>query len=162
MKALYSIINYYLIWGVKLFFPKYWGVSTKVVHAQAELETGKFTSGVYHENNNLFGMRHPSKRRTTSLGSGRGEDAQGQAMYSSRIDSIRDYFLRQEYFKISSENDDKFMNATIASGYAADKDYLKKWKSVYTGWNFNAKILLVPVFLILISIGYVVYRITKK
>ena len=39
-----------------------------IVFAQAILETGEFTSEIFHLNRNLFGMKFPRIRKTTSLG----------------------------------------------------------------------------------------------
>jgi hypothetical protein len=40
-----------------------------IIIAQAKLETGGYTSRIFRESNNLFGMRHPRIRPSTSLGS---------------------------------------------------------------------------------------------
>jgi len=56
--------------------------------AIAAHETGNFTSAVFRNNNNLFGMRHPTIRQTTSQG-----DRNGYAWYNSIEDSVRDYLL---------------------------------------------------------------------
>lgn len=65
-----------------------------IVYAQAILETGNFTSAIFLENNNLFGMKHPRQRETLSLGHNR-----GHAKYKSWQDSVRDYAKWQEYYK---------------------------------------------------------------
>ncbi len=62
-----------------------------IVFAQAVLESGNFTSRVTKENNNIFGMRRPSKRPTTSAGV-----SHGYAVYESWRESIEDYGLYQE------------------------------------------------------------------
>ncbi|WP_026210404.1 glucosaminidase domain-containing protein [Flexithrix dorotheae] len=125
-----NILIYLLIFIVKLLFPKYWNLPVKVVYAQAALETGWFTSGVFKENNNLFGMRHPSQRKTTSKGVGRGEDQHGQAIYGSWWASIYDYFLRQEYFKVDYQNIDQYIRKTKSSGYATSNSYTSSWRGL--------------------------------
>lgn len=62
-----------------------------IVFAQAVLESGGFTSRVSKENNNIFGMRRPTKRPTTSVGA-----SHGYSVYESWRESIEDYRLFQE------------------------------------------------------------------
>ena len=62
-----------------------------IVFAQAVLESGGFTSRLTKENNNIFGMRRPTKRPTTSVGM-----SHGYAVYGSWRESIEDYALFQE------------------------------------------------------------------
>lgn len=67
----------------------------EIVWAQAVLESGNFKSQVFNSNKNLFGMKFPRKRPTTSIGSDR-----GYAKYESWEESVKDYKLYQEhYFK---------------------------------------------------------------
>lgn len=113
-------------------------VSTKLLYAQAWHETGDFKSQVYKENNNLFGMRHPSVRKTRSTGS-----KYAHAVFKNHYDSVLDYFLRQKYFKIPDSDDQEYMVNTVNSGYAEDKVYLAKWQNVkdkiskpFTTWFF--------------------------
>ena len=76
-----------------------------VALAQAKLETGHFESAVFKENNNLFGMKHPSVRQTVSLGSNR-----GHAKYKTWQDSVKDYKLWQDFYKVSTMNKTQFIN----------------------------------------------------
>jgi hypothetical protein len=76
-----------------------------VAMAQAKLETGHFESAVFKENNNLFGMKHPSVRQTVSLGANR-----GHAKYKSWQDSVKDYKLWQDFYKVSTMNKAQFIN----------------------------------------------------
>lgn len=64
-----------------------------IVKKQIILETGGLTSYLCREQHNLFGMRHPNVRETTSLGS-----AYGHAYYKNYIDSIKDYAIWQQYY----------------------------------------------------------------
>ena len=67
----------------------------EIVWSQAILESGNFKSEVFNSNNNLFGMKFPRKRSTTSVGSNR-----GYAKYESWKESVKDYKLYQtHYFK---------------------------------------------------------------
>lgn len=62
----------------------------EIVFNQAIIESGTFTSAIFKENNNLFGMKIPFKRPTTALGINR-----GHATYSSWQESVHDYALYQ-------------------------------------------------------------------
>lgn len=114
------------IWVVKLAFPRYWRLPSALVYAQAKHETGNFKSNIYIENNSLFGMKVPRKRKTTVKGENR-----GHATYSSRISSIYDYFLRQQYFHINYTTVHQYINKTKESGYAEDTKYDQSWKAHY-------------------------------
>jgi uncharacterized FlgJ-related protein len=66
-----------------------------IVFAQAVLESGSFTSKLFRSNNNLFGMRKPSKRITLAIG-----ERHGYAIFEFWQESVADYALYQEhYFK---------------------------------------------------------------
>jgi hypothetical protein len=56
-----------------------------IVTAQAMVETDDFTSSVFANNNNLFGMRRAKVRETTAIG-----EKGGYALYRSIKDSIID------------------------------------------------------------------------
>ncbi len=99
-------------------------ISTSLIYAQAYHETGDFKSTMFVDQKNLFGMRHPSRRKTFSQGSKR-----AHAYFKTHWDSIRDYFERQKNFRINSENDQEFMTSTVASNYAEDPKYLQKWQN---------------------------------
>ena len=49
-----------------------------IVYSQAKLESGNFSSKIFKENNNLFGMKRARQRATTATGENR-----GHATYSS-------------------------------------------------------------------------------
>ena len=66
-------------------------VTAKILTAQAMHETGIFTSRLYIENNNLFGMRQPTARESLSLG---GVD--GWSNFATLENSVGDLLL---YFK---------------------------------------------------------------
>ncbi len=148
-----SLKIYLLIWWVKL-FTKYRNLPTIYPYLQARLEAGKgFNSNIARENNNIFGMKLPHVRETTATGENR-----GHATYKSLKDSIKDYFLRQDYFNISA-NKETYYQETVNSGYAGDPDYLDKLnymlahKTKYTPFSLPVSvlfgiILLIPTVLI--------------
>lgn len=102
----------------------YGRIDPALIVAQSVLETGWFTSPVFREGNNAFGLRLPRIRPTTAIGS-----LYGHAAYASVSDCIRDYFYRQLYFGVS--NGPKYVDDTIASRYAADPGYRLKWLDLY-------------------------------
>jgi len=105
----------------------YGAVPTAVIVAQAMHETGNFTSDIYRENNNAFGMKEPRQRPTTATGTRR-----GHATYSGVWSGLADYFMRQAYFKIPNTSDAAvYMADTVNSNYATDAEYLAKWKRAY-------------------------------
>ena len=79
----------------------------KILTAQSMHETGIFTSRLYIEQNNLFGMGHPVLRETTSTG-----DIKGFANYATLEDSVEDMFLWLKEFNIKPT-------------YTDSKDYVK-------------------------------------
>lgn len=66
-----------------------------MITAVAMHETGNFSSSVFANNNNLFGMRHPKERETLSKG-----DVIGYAKFDSLQDSVKDLRLWFEYNKL--------------------------------------------------------------
>ncbi len=136
----------------------YGNISVKLLYSQAWHETGNFSSQVYNENKNIFGMRHPSKRKTLSQGS-----QHGHARYKSVKDSIVDYFYRQENFRIPNSNDEQYMLDTVRSNYAEDKNYLTKWKAIYAKMKLpvDNKLLYLLGLFFLVFIVYLVIK-TKE
>lgn len=63
-----------------------------VVFAQAVIETGNFTSSLFRNANNLFGMKLPKKRETLAIG-----EKRGFAVFENWTHSVNDYLLWQEY-----------------------------------------------------------------
>jgi uncharacterized FlgJ-related protein len=92
-----------------------------VVFAQAILESGAFSSKVYKNNNNLFGMRMPNKRITLAVG-----QKYGYAVYEYWQESVADYALYQEhYFKNRKISKSQYL-AHINKSYSESADYVKK------------------------------------
>ena len=94
----------------------------ETVLAQARLETGNFTSDIFKENHNLFGMKVAGKRPTSALGVHR-----GHAQYRDWKDSIVDYALFQSYIiaKLPKNNSDEYRNY-IQKFYSETSDYLTR------------------------------------
>lgn len=93
----------------------------EIVFKQAQIESGNFSSKVFRENNNMFGMRVPFRRANTVIGENR-----GYAVYESWKHSVIDYALYQMYSakNLSKEEYIKF----LAKNYAEDPHYATKLK----------------------------------
>jgi uncharacterized FlgJ-related protein len=72
--------------------------TTKLLVAQAKLESGNYTNKLFLKHNNLYGMMHPKRRKTTSFGSrARAEGRAGYAQYKTIEDSVKDMLLYMQY-----------------------------------------------------------------
>ena len=87
-----------------------------IVYAQAIKETGTFTSDIFKENHNIFGMKLPERRSTVVVGINR-----GHAVYLNWKMSVIDYALFQEAYMRNLSEDEYF--AKLGKIYAQDKNY---------------------------------------
>jgi len=99
--------------------------SVGIVHpdiaiAQSLLETGHFKSKIFNDNNNLFGMKNPSKRNTLSKGT-----KNGHAYYDSWQDSVKDYKLWQSSMKFDQYSRDQYFSK-LDTIYCPPPDCLSK------------------------------------
>lgn len=96
----------------------------KMITAQSAHETGNFTSPLFIEQNNLFGMRHPRVRKTFSTG-----EKNYHAVFKSVSDSIADYKIYFSVFNYLPEYSSvsTFVEALSSRGYfTAPKETYKK------------------------------------
>ena len=106
-----------------------------MIFAQAAHETGNFTSDIFKENNNLFGMKLARVRKTTAIGENR-----GHAVYASIEDCIKDYWLYNKAFNYLAEYSSvaSFVRALVLKKYfeAKPEEYqtaVEKWHKYYFG-----------------------------
>jgi hypothetical protein len=92
---------------------------SKILSCQAAHETGNFTSFLFFMNNNLFGMKQPQNRKTTSE-----SEKNGYANYKDIEDAVVDikyYFeyvgLSKNYFDVGS-----YVAALKRKGYYEDTE----------------------------------------
>lgn len=98
-----------------------------VVFAQAVVESAHFSSSVFKNENNLFGMKHPRRRETLSEGVGN----TGYASYDNWTFSVDDYRLWQlNMFKNKEYNTKTEYLALLGRVYAEDTRYVKTLKRV--------------------------------
>lgn len=107
-----------------------------IVFAQAVLESGNFNSRIAKKNNNLFGMRQPTKRPTTSTGT-----QYGYATYDSWRESIMDYMLFQQMIFSKHKFTRQSYLRYINKYYSTTKGYTTRLMRVI---KENKKILYEP------------------
>lgn len=90
-----------------------------IILAQAHLESGKFTSGIFVKNNNLFGMRQARLRPTTNKGS-----RNGFAKYDHWRDSVMDYILYYAVYMHKFKTEEAYY-AYLDRSYADNPHYSK-------------------------------------
>lgn len=98
-----------------------------IVILQSRLETGYFTSDIFLNANNLFGMRYPIHRPTVATGI-----YKEHAQYAHWSDSVIDYALWQKYYlsrgyRLEGEIDSDFYLLFLnCIPYAEDPRYISK------------------------------------
>lgn len=90
-----------------------------IVYSQAIIESGNFTSNIWKENNNMFGMKVPERRATLAIGI-----SKGHAVYRNWRDCLVDYALYQSAYLRGLSEDEYF--SKIGRSYAEDGSYEKK------------------------------------
>jgi hypothetical protein len=98
----------------------------EIVLTQARLETGFYTSDIFKNGNNLFGMKYPKYRTTTATGT-----YQGHAQYSHWIESVIDYRKFQDWYmslgyRITGTEIDEYLVFLQWIKYAEDPHYIPK------------------------------------
>jgi hypothetical protein len=98
----------------------------EIALSQARLETGNFTSAIFKENHNLFGMKMAEIRPTSAIGINR-----GHALYTDWKQSVIDYALFQSFIisKLKTVNKDTY-RAHIQKYYSETSDYLVRMDRV--------------------------------
>lgn len=106
-----------------LAFMEYIGMEhPHIALAQMKIESAHFKSNLAKNNSNYFGMKHPSKRTSTSLGS-----KNGYASYKSWAYSVLDYALWQRSYA-RNLTEKEYLDSL--STYAEDKKYIDKVKKL--------------------------------
>ena len=106
----------------------------EIVILQSRLETGYYTSDIFLNANNLFGMRYPGRRPTDATGI-----YKEHAQYAHWSDSVIDYALWQKYYlsrgyRLEDEIDSDFYLVFLNSiPYAEDPRYISKLVTLSQG-----------------------------
>jgi uncharacterized FlgJ-related protein len=104
-----------------------------IVVAQAKLETGNFTSKMFSENNNLFGMKQARQRINTAGGT-----QHGHAYYDTWLESVYDYAFYSSTYLHKIKNERDYFNY-LSQSYAEDPNYITKLKSIIERENLKSK-----------------------
>lgn len=102
-----------------------------VVLAQAKLETGNYSSRIFQENNNLFGMKEASVRCHTSLGT-----QYKHAFYQNWRESVLDYALYQSTY-LSTFKTEKQYYRYLDRSYAESGNYSETLKTIVERENLS-------------------------
>ena len=95
-----------------------------IVIAQSQVETGNYTSKIFKENNNLFGMKEAKQRPTTNKGT-----ENNHAYYDNWKSSVIDYALYQSKYLSKLKTEDEYLQY-LSQNYAEDPNYVNKIKSI--------------------------------
>jgi hypothetical protein len=107
----------------------------KLITSQAAHETGNFSSKIFKENNNLFGMKLAKKRRTLAIG-----EQYGHAKFKSIEDSVKDYKIYHKELGYNNEYPDimEFVKALVQKNYfEANPDEYTKGVTYFYNLYFN-------------------------
>jgi len=85
----------------------------RLLQAQAIHETGNFTSRLFKENNNVFGMKIPSIRKTLNVAPA----TETFSQFVSIDDSVKDMLFYLDHFKIPLDLADPFLYSQIVEVY---------------------------------------------
>ena len=110
-----KLINYLIEINIK--FPE-------IVLAQAKLESSNFTSDIFLENHNFFGMKCAKKRAYLHKGSNR-----GHAKYDRWEDCVIDYALYQATYLSGVKTKEEYFEY-LSRYYAEDPTYVTQLKSI--------------------------------
>lgn len=96
----------------------------EIVMAQAEIESAHFTSHIFKENNNLFGMKQAGiGRPCTAKGT-----ANNHAYYETWQECVQDYAFYQAAFLKNIKTQEQYLQY-IGENYAEDSSYINKIKT---------------------------------
>ena len=95
-----------------------------IVYAQSLIETGNFTSKIFKENNNLFGMREAKVRLNLALGT-----QYSHAYYDSWESSLLDYALYASSYLKDLNTEEKYFDY-LGKNYAEDPNYVSKLRKI--------------------------------
>lgn len=104
-----------------------------IVLAQSKLETGNFTSKIFKENSNLFGMREAKQRITTAKGT-----ENNHAYYHTWYESVLDFSFHQCKYLSGINNEDQYFQY-LSQNYAEDPNYISILKNIIQKNNLKDK-----------------------
>ena len=96
----------------------------QVVLAQAELESGHFTSPIFKENHNFFGMKPAKLRPTTNKG-----ENKGHAVFDTWRDCVVDYAFYSATYLNDMKSEAEYLEY-LRQNYAEDPNYVSTLKKI--------------------------------
>ena len=95
---------------------------------QSVLETGNFSSKIFNDFNNGFGMGVPRIRKSLRIGDYLASNGERFSTYKNFEDSVADYLLYADYFNMPTNfnRPEQFVDFLVSKGYATDPDYGSK------------------------------------
>lgn len=103
-----------------------------IVLAQAKIESGNYTSKVFNENNNLFGMKEARIRIHTAQGT-----QYNHAYYQNWRESVYDYAFYQCRYLSSLKTEDEYYHY-LDKSYAEAENYVNSLKTIVIKENLRA------------------------
>jgi len=104
-----------------------------IILAQSYQETGHYSSTIFRENNNLFGMKEAVLRTNLAKGTNR-----GHAYYDTWQDSLIDYALYSATYLSDIKTEGEYFEY-LRQNYAEDKSYVTRLKALIKKNNLKAK-----------------------
>lgn len=103
----------------------------EIVLAQSILETGHYSSRIFEENNNLFGMKQARARSTSAVGT-----QLGHAYYDNWKQSVLDYALFQNAYMNKLRKPNQYLKY-LDKNYAEANDYDKALTNIIEKEKLN-------------------------
>jgi uncharacterized FlgJ-related protein len=101
-----------------------------IVLAQAKLESNNYSSRIFIENNNLFGMKEAQVRINTAKGT-----QHKHAYYNTWQESVLDYAFWMATYGSKCKTEQQYYN--LLNGYAEDTNYQAKLKNIISKNNLK-------------------------
>ena len=95
-----------------------------IILAQSMQETGEYTSKIFKENNNLFGMKQAYQRANLAAGTNR-----SHAYYDNWEDSVIDYALYYSTYLYKLKTEKEYYEY-LRQNYAEDTEYVNRLKTI--------------------------------
>ena len=104
-----------------------------IILAQSYQETGHYSSTIFRENSNLFGMKEATIRTNLAKGTNR-----GHAYYDTWQDSLIDYALYSATYLSDIKTEGEYFEY-LRQNYAEDPTYVIRLKALIKNNNLKAK-----------------------
>lgn len=101
-----------------------------IIIEQMRLETGRFTSPLFLNHNNLTGMHYPRVRDTYASGYTIADNGRKCSSYKSWQSSVLDFLLRIEYYENLGYSSNDYYSFLENTGYCEKDGYADLLKSM--------------------------------